>query len=64
MTWQAGPPSLWLFVLLELAEELVQSALVLPGHVVLPEVGDVEQQVHGQSSRSALTPVMPYFSEQ
>ena len=44
---ESGPPSLWLFVLLELAEELVQSALVLAGQVVLPEVGDVEQQVHG-----------------
>ena len=40
-------PGLWLFVLLQLAEKLVQSVLVLPGHVVLEEVCDVEQQVDG-----------------
>ena len=40
-------PSLWLFVLLELAEKLVQSVLVLPSHVILKEVRDMEQQVDG-----------------
>lgn len=40
-------PRLWLLVLLESAKELVQSALFLPGHVMLPKVGKVEQQVGG-----------------
>ena len=44
---ESGLPSLWLFVLLELAEKLVQSVLVLPSHVILKEVGDMEQQVGG-----------------
>ena len=34
-------------MLLQLAEQLVQSALVLPSHVVLEEVRDMEQQIHG-----------------
>ena len=34
-------------MLLELAEKLVQSVLVLPSHVVLKEVRDMEQQVDG-----------------
>lgn len=40
---ESGLPSLWLFVLLQLAEKLVQSIFVLPGHVTLEEVCDMEQ---------------------